>query len=98
MTQLGITTGQEAYEAAADRLAALYGRDFGGKGPGRYRIPLKHLRDLLGRRRLYAEDMAALGRAMFERGYVLIDMDTFCVVLSTNSFVNYRRVNSDALR
>lgn len=78
-----------------DRLASLYGLRFGGKESGRYRISAKLLRELAGRRRLYEDDVRAVGRALFERGYVLIDMDTFFVVMSASSFVNYRRANED---
>ena len=84
-------------ESTADHLAALYARDFGGKASGRYRIPEKMLRELMGRRRVYEDDLRALSRAMAERGFVLIDMDTFCVVMSANSFVNYRRAGKECL-
>ena len=76
---------------AADRLAQLYDEQFGGKERGRYRISAKLLRALADRRRLYEDDIRKLARALFERGYVLIDMDSFYVVMSSNSFVNYRR-------
>ncbi|TIX51165.1 hypothetical protein [Alteraurantiacibacter aquimixticola] len=79
-------------EAAAVRLAEMYGQEFGGKPSGRYRIPRKLLAELMGRRRLYEEDVRDLSRAVLEQGYVLIDMETFFVVMSANSFVNYRRV------
>ena len=82
---------------AADRLAALYEIKFGGKNSGRYRMPAKHMRELLKRQRLYEDDIRVLGRALLERGFVLIDMDTFYVVLSANAFVNYRRVNEGLL-
>ncbi|SPF81673.1 hypothetical protein [Pseudoprimorskyibacter insulae] len=85
------------YASVAVRLAKLYSEDFGGKASGRYRIPEKILRDMMGRRRLYETDILALQRAMSEEGYVLIDMDNFFVVMSANSFVNYRRVSKDAL-
>ena len=87
----------ETIDTAADILAGLYARGFGGKPSGRYRIPAKLLRGITGRRRLYAEDIQALSRALFERGFVLIDMDNFYVVMSVNSFVNYRRANSDSI-
>ena len=83
---------------AADRLAALYGQAFGGKNSGRYRVPAKLVRRLLERRRLYEDDVRALTRVLFERGFVLIDMDSFFVVLSANAFVNYRRANEDCVR
>lgn len=82
---------------AAETLAGLYTREFGGKASGRYRIPQKLLRELCGRRRLYQEDITALTRELLEMGYVMIDMDSFFVVMSANSFVNYRRVGKEML-
>ena len=81
----------------ADRLVELYERSFGGKSKGRYRIATRLVRDLSGRRRLYEDDICELTRAMMERGFVLIDMDTFFVILSSNTFVNYRRANEDSV-
>jgi hypothetical protein len=40
----------------------------------------------------------AIQRALVERGYVLIDMDSFYVVMSANSFVNTRRANEECVR
>ena len=75
----------------------LYSKAFGGKENGRYRISAKLVRDLAGRRRLYEDDIRELSRAMLERGFVLIDMDSFLVVMSANTFVNYRRANEECL-
>ncbi|MEQ9519644.1 MAG: hypothetical protein RLN89_09410 [Parvibaculum sp.] len=86
------------FAEAADKLAALYERPFGGKPKGRYRIAVKQVRQLLGRRRVYEDDIRDLARATLERGYVLIDMDSFFVVMSANSFVNYRRSNEESLK
>ena len=83
----------KSLSSVADRLASLYERPFGGKEKGRYRIAMKLMRQLAGRRRLYQEDVQGIARALLERGYVLIDMDSFFVVMSANSFVNYRRTN-----
>jgi len=80
-------------DIAAKKLADMYSTEFGGKPSGRYRIPRKLLAELTGRRRLYAEDVTTLARALFEEGYVLIDMESFFVVMSANAFVNYRRVS-----
>lgn len=85
-------------DAMADKLAHLYSEKFGGKDSGRYRVAAKTVRDATGRRRLYEDDVRNLTRAMVERGYVLIDMDSFFVVMSANSFVNYRRANDHCLR
>ena len=82
---------------AADRLAALYDQPFGGKKSGRFRVPAKLLRRLLDRRRFYEDDVQALTRVLFERGFVLIDMEIFFVVMSANTFVNYRRANEDCV-
>lgn len=82
----------------ADRLAALYEQKFGGKDHGRYRISAKIVRDVAGRRRIYEDEVRALAQALLERGFVLIDMDSFYVVMSANAFVNYRRANEDVLK
>lgn len=81
----------------ADQLSRLYDEEFGGKTRGRFRIAAKLVRQISGKRRMYEADISLLTRAMLERGFVLIDMDTFFVVLSANTFVNYRRVNESAL-
>lgn len=83
--------------STADRLASLYGEAFGGKSSGRYRIPVKLVREIAGRRRLYERDVRDLTQALLERGFVLIDMDGFYVVMSANAFVNYRRVSEHCL-
>lgn len=87
----------EIEEICADGLAKLYDESFGGKDKGRYRISAKLLRDLAGRRRLYEDDVRDIGRAMMQRGLVLIDMDGFFVVLSAGTFTNYRRANENCL-
>jgi hypothetical protein len=84
-------------DAIADTLASLYAEKFGGKDSGRYRVASKLIREAAGRRRLYEDDVRDLTRAVFERGYVLIDMDSFFVVMSANAFVNYRRANDHCL-
>ena len=87
----------ENHSQAADRLAELYAQAFGGKAKGRYRIAAKLIRRLYGRRRLYEDDIRGLARALLERGYVLIDMDSFFVVISAGAFANYRRANEASI-
>lgn len=77
----------------AERLCQIYDEPFGGKKSGRYRIAAKLVRELANRRRIYEDDVRELARELLERGYVLIDMDSFYVVMSANTFVNYRRAN-----
>ncbi len=82
-----------AVDALAERLAQLYETAFAGKPRGRYRLSMKHLRLLTGSRRVYPETVAAVARALYERGYVLVDMETYFVVLGQRTFASYRRVN-----
>ncbi|MEM5501209.1 hypothetical protein WNY59_06365 [Ahrensia kielensis] len=92
-----MTCDNEWIFKTADRLCDFYAQEFGGKKSGRYRIPAKLLREIAGRRRLYEDDIREIGRAVAERGFVLIDMDSFYVIMSANTFVNYRRANEDFL-
>ena len=92
---MDMSMNTKSIEMIADRLCDFYDEPFGGKSSGRFRLPAKILRKMAGRRRLYESDVRDLARAMFERGYVLIDMESFFVVTSANSFVNYRRVPDD---
>lgn len=85
-------------DQTADTLASLYETKFGGKNSGRFRIATKLVRAAAGRRRIYEKDVNRLTRALFERGFVLIDMDSFFVVMSSNTFINYRRANDDVLK
>jgi hypothetical protein len=81
----------------AKRLAALYEVPFGGKEHGRFQISMKLLRQIMGRRRLYEDDIRAIGRELLELGYVLIDMETYFCVLHQRTLANYRRVNAEHL-
>lgn len=76
----------------ADHLASLYETEFGGKPRGRFRISRKALSQLAGCRRIYPETCVALQRSLFERELILIDLDSFFVVLSARIFATYRRV------
>lgn len=79
-------------EATARELCDLFEVAFGGKPRGRYRISEKFLRHLMGTTRLYPETILTLQRAVFERGFVLIDMDNFFVVIGAKTVSTYRRV------
>lgn len=85
------------FQIAASQLASLYSKSFGGKASGRFRMSSKQVKELLGQKRLYADDIDKLTRETLKQGYVLIDMENFFVVLSANAFVNYRRVSGEAL-
>ncbi len=79
-------------EAIARELCDLFEVEFGGKPRGRYRISEKFLRHLMGVTRLYPETITSLQRAVFERGFVLIDMDSFFVIIGAKTLATYRRV------
>jgi len=81
----------------AGQLAALYERGVAGKERGRYRIPMKQLRVLTNRRRLPPDELRRIAEELFELGYVLIDMETFFVVLAQRTFTSYRRVSDGAI-
>ena len=81
----------------ADRLAALYEQKFGGKERGRYRIAMKQMRALTGRKRVPPEVLHRISEELFELGYVLIDLETFFVVLAQSTFRSYRRVSDTSI-
>ena len=85
-------------DLVATQLAQLYDRAFGGKPRGRFRVAAKHLRQMAGVRRLYEADTRRIGRALYEHGFTLIDMETYFVVISHKTFASYRRVNEESLR
>ncbi len=87
----------QLYLTVVERLVALYERPFGGKRRGRYRISMKLMRSLLGQRRVWLEQMEAIRRGLYDRGYLLVDMETYCVVVSHQTFSSYRRVNDACL-
>lgn len=81
----------------AERLAAFYLQRFGGKDRGRYRISMKQMRVLTDRKRVPADVVGQIGEELFELGYVLIDLETFFVVLAQGTFRSYRRVSDSCL-
>ncbi len=78
-------------------LAQLYEEQFAGKERGRYRISMKHMRILTGRRRVASEAIQRIGEELFELGFVLIDLEAFFVVLAQRTFRSYRRVSDASL-
>ncbi len=85
------------HDRVADEIAELYEAQFGGKDRGRFRISAKLLSQMADRRRLYEDDIKAIHRALYERGYLLLDLETFFCVLSQRTFASYRRVNAEQL-
>lgn len=76
----------------AEALVRLYDRPFGGKDKGRFRISAKIMRRLTGRMRLSEAYVAELSGELFERGYVLVDLETFYAVIGAATFNSYRRL------
>ena len=90
-------TDRPTQRQVAVQLAELYERSFGGKGRGRYRISMKHLRVLTKRKRVPPMLLRKIAEELFELGYVLVDMETFIVVLAQRTFTSYRRVSDGAV-
>ena len=82
----------------AELLATLYGQAFGGKRLGKYRISRKYLRELARRQRLTPDFIHELGDELFERGFIISDLETFFAVLDQRLFNSYRRVNATAIK
>lgn len=78
-------------------LIDLYDQPFGGKERGRFRVSMKLLAQLLGQRRVWPEEMEAIARTLYQRGFICIDMESFVVILSQKTFTNYRRANEAAI-
>ena len=89
--------GRPSERQIAERLAALYERQFGGKERGRYRISMKQMRAITGRKRVPGEVIRSISEELFELGYVMIDLETFFVVLAQGTFRSYRRVSDNTL-
>jgi len=81
----------------AELLANLYEVEFGGKARGRYRIAMKHMRLLTGRKRMPPSTIRKISEELFELGLVMIDMETFFVVLAQRTFNSYRRVSDHCM-
>jgi len=83
--------------AAVDTLITLYEAPFGGKPRGRYRISMKLMCRIFGQRRVWPEQIEEVRRRLYERGYLLIDMETYFAIVGQQTFVGYRRVNQASI-
>ena len=81
----------------AERLVAFYEVFFGGKLRGRYRFSMKQMRALTGRKRVPAQVVRDIAEEVYELGYVLIDLETYFVVLAQATFRSYRRVSDNCM-
>lgn len=84
-------------EELVNDLVRLSAERFGGVSGGKYRISRKFLRQLAGRRKLPDDYLSALAEEMFEAGFVLVDCESYFIVLSQKQFASYRRVTSAAV-
>ena len=85
------------YDSMAAQLIKMYDSGFGGKEAGRYRISLKHLKAMCGRRRISSKEIEKLKRHIYELGFVLVDLENFYILLSQKTFTNYRRINDEII-
>ena len=89
--------GRPGSRQVAERLVRFYEVTFGGKDRGRYRFSMKQMRALTGRKRVPPKVIRSIGEELFELGYVLIDLETYFVVLAQGTFRSYRRVREGCL-
>ena len=86
-----------AYAGVVERLVTLYDHPFGGKPRGRYRVSMKLMCRLLNQRRVWPEQIEAIRRGLYETGYLLVDMESYFVVVSQRTFASYRRLNEASI-
>ena len=63
----------------ARQLAELYQVEFGGKGRGRFRISMKHMRMLTGRRRVGGDLVAAIAEDTWTANGDIVDINQFFI-------------------
>lgn len=80
-----------------ETLLSLYDKSFGGKQRGRFRISAKLLCRIVGQRRIWPEQVEAIRRELYERGYLLVDLETYYAIVSQKTFAGYRRVNEASI-
>ena len=91
------TAERKTPDALAHVLVRLFAERFGGAATGKFRISRKFLRQLAGRRKLPDDYVAVLAEHMFEAGFVLVECESYFVVLSQKQFASYRRVTAAAV-
>lgn len=91
------TAERKSPDELAHVLVRLFAERFGGATAGKFRISRKFLRQLAGRRKLPDGYLAALCEHMFEAGFVFVDCESYCIVLSQKQFASYRRATAAAV-
>ena len=91
------TAERRAPEELAGVLVRLFAERFGGAAAGKFRISRKFLRQLAGRRKLPEGYLVVLAEDLFEAGFVLVDCESYFIVLSQKQFASYRRVTAAAV-
>ena len=81
----------------AEILERLYDETFGGKKNGRYRISRKFLLGIARRRRLTDQHVDEIAEELFETNFILVNVETYFVVLNQKLFSNYRRATTAAI-
>lgn len=84
-------------DAVVEVLVALHGLRFGNRSSGKYRISRKYFRQISARRKLTPEFVGAVTDEIFEKGFVLIDLETHFVLMKQALFNSFRRVTDRAI-
>ncbi|GHU18115.1 hypothetical protein FACS189475_03060 [Betaproteobacteria bacterium] len=84
-------------EKVAELLSKIYEYEFGGKEKGRYKISRSNLRRLACRKRLEDATINKITDAVFELGYIMIDLGDYFAVVKESVMLNYRPVPKSVL-
>jgi hypothetical protein len=88
---------EQTCDDVVETLVALYNEAFGGKERGRFRISTKLVRRIFGQRRVWPEQIEAVRRALYERGFLFIDLETYFAIVGQQTFAGYRRANETCI-
>ena len=88
---------EQTCDDVVETLVALYNEGFGGKERGRFRISTKLVRRIFGQRRVWPEQIEAVRRALYERGFLFIDLETYFAIVGQQTFASYRRANETCI-
>lgn len=87
-------TQRRSADEVAKILISLHDRQFRSRRTGKYRISRSALRAVCGRHKLTERFLEEIETELFERGYVLVDLETYFAVMNQKLFDSFRRASS----
>jgi hypothetical protein len=83
---------KKTHSEVCEGLIHFYNEKFGGKLRGRFKIMRKDLMFLARWPRLSEIDVKQLSDLMLEKGYVMVDLDSYFIVIEERIVLGYRKV------